>query len=102
MVRQDEQRELDASVLRRAELVAADDPEQCLRIGELQYLDRGPADTASPRIEALGDILAGRCPGRQDDAAITVADLTGLATQDAAIAGLLAERFATRNDSGPR
>ncbi|WP_413810642.1 ornithine cyclodeaminase family protein [Streptomyces sp. OE57] len=94
-------RELDASVLRRAELVAADDPGQCLRIGELQYLGRGDAGP-SPRIEALGDVLAGRRPGRCGDTAITVADLTGLGTQDAAIAGRLAERYAAESGGRPR
>ncbi|MFI2433021.1 ornithine cyclodeaminase family protein [Streptomyces sp. NPDC018693] len=90
-------RELDASVLRRAVLVAADDPDQCRRTGELQHA--APAGTtASPRVEALGHILAGVSPGRRSAAEITVADLTGLGAQDSAVAALLAARALRTSD----
>ncbi|SDL40990.1 hypothetical protein [Nonomuraea jiangxiensis] len=76
-------RELDAAVLERADVVAADDVRQCRAIGELQYAPRRPA-------VALGDVIAGRAPGRTSPGQITVADLTGLGAEDAAIGTALA------------
>ncbi len=85
-------RELHPSVLERAQVVAADDVEQCMRIGELQYAaEAGILPTL--RVVALGDVLAGRAPGRTSPTDITVADLTGLGAQDAAMGALLAERL---------
>ncbi len=81
--------ELHLSALRRAAVVAADDPDQCLHIGELQHAAKvGITDTLN--IEALGDVLAGLHPGRSSETEITIADLTGLGAQDAAMGARLA------------
>jgi ornithine cyclodeaminase len=76
-------RELDAAVLERAGVVAADDVRQCRAVGELQY-------AAERAAVALGDVIAGRVPGRTSPDQITVADLTGLGAEDAAIGTALA------------
>ena len=44
----------------------------------------------------LGQIVAGRLPGRTHDREITVADLTGVGFQDTAIASLAFERLERR------
>lgn len=81
-------RELAPSVLEAASLVAADDVAQCRRVGELQY---APAATATVE---LGDVLADRAQGRTADDQITVADLTGLGAEDAAVGTYIAHALA--------
>jgi ornithine cyclodeaminase len=39
----------------------------------------------------LGDLAAGRLPGREQEGEITIADLTGVGVQDAAIAAVVVE-----------
>ena len=39
----------------------------------------------------VGDLAAGRLPGRKQDDEITIADLTGVGVQDAAIAATVVE-----------
>ena len=41
---------------------------------------------------ALGAVLAGEKPGRTSDDDITIADLTGIAAEDMAVAGLVWSR----------
>jgi ornithine cyclodeaminase/alanine dehydrogenase-like protein (mu-crystallin family) len=43
-------------------------------------------------VTELGDVLAGKAPGKQTDDAITIFDSTGLAIQDLAIALAALER----------
>lgn len=82
-------RELDPAALRRADVVVVDDLEQSAGLGELKGLDPG-AIGAIP----LAEIVAGRRRGRTDDEQITIADLTGIGAQDAAIAEAAAHRWA--------
>ncbi|MDX1405539.1 MAG: ornithine cyclodeaminase family protein [Woeseiaceae bacterium] len=73
--------ELDADILKNADLVVADSIEQCLVRGEIhQALKRG-AITRESLVE-LGDVIAGTARGRTSDDQLTVADLTGVAVQD--------------------
>lgn len=72
--------ELDADCLRRADLVVCDRLSQCGAFGELSHA-RGAAVHAE-----LGEIVAGRRPGRTADEQLTIADLTGVGFQDTAIA----------------
>ncbi len=77
--------ELDARILARAHVVVADSIPQCLERGEIhQALKRGLIETS--HLVELGDVIAGLAPGRTSDQQITVADLTGVAVQDMAIA----------------
>jgi ornithine cyclodeaminase len=73
--------ELDPELLRRADVVAVDALDQCLRLGELQHA----AELADRAVE-LGAIAAGEVPGRTDDAQLTICDLTGVGVQDVAAA----------------
>jgi len=78
--------ELDPRILAEADRVVCDNNERCREFGELRTaLATGavPADFVG---DELGDIIAGRKPGRQSDDDITVCDLTGTSAQDAAIA----------------
>jgi ornithine cyclodeaminase/alanine dehydrogenase-like protein (mu-crystallin family) len=73
--------ELDPELLRRADVLAVDSLEQCLRLGELQHA----SDVADRAIE-LGAICAGTAAGRTNEHQLTVADLTGVGVQDVAAA----------------
>ena len=80
--------ELTPEVLARAAIVAVDDRGQAARYGELHHgIEHGSSredDTVT-----LGELLEGDAPGRVKAADITVADLTGVGVQDAAIAALV-------------
>ena len=82
--------ELHPAVLARADRVVCDRRDQCARRGELHH-----ALAAYPGLEVieLGEITAGRRPGRQGEGEITVCDLTGTGALDSAVA-LLAYRKA--------
>lgn len=75
-------RELDPAWVARADRLVVDDPDQSRALGELQGVPPG----AGPAPVALGDVLAGRAPGRTSDRDVTVCDLTGTGVQDTAIA----------------
>jgi ornithine cyclodeaminase len=85
-----EKQELAVDVLARADLVVADHPPQAATQGELHHAIAGERLRIED-IVALGDIAAGRAPGRVGDEQITVADLTGLGIQDAALANAVVE-----------
>jgi ornithine cyclodeaminase len=91
-----DKRELDVELLARADKVVADRMDQCLRLGEIHHAVA--AGRFSPgRLHAeLGEIAAGLKPGRTSDAEITVADLTGVGIQDAAVANLVVEEALRR------
>ncbi|MEO3958026.1 ornithine cyclodeaminase family protein, partial [Chromobacterium piscinae] len=77
--------ELDPAIAAEADVVLADSREQCAAFGELSHaVKAGLLDPA--RIVELGDALARRARLRRSDNDITLADLTGVAAQDAAIA----------------
>lgn len=85
--------ELQCELVARADLHVCDDKSQSLDHGELHHaVSRKLVESAD--IATLGDILAGSHPGRTSDGQITLADLTGLAAQDAAVS-LLVLREAT-------
>jgi len=77
--------ELAPAILAAADIVAVDSRAQCQSRGEVFHALRDGV-TGLDRVVELGDIIAGHFPGRQSDAQITVADLTGIATQDIEIA----------------
>ncbi|HEV7321494.1 MAG TPA: ornithine cyclodeaminase family protein [Ensifer sp.] len=77
--------ELDVALVGRADRLVVDHPEQCLDHGEFSAAAR--ADLIDEgRCIALGAVLSGGAMGRRSDRDITIADLTGIATQDIAIA----------------
>jgi ornithine cyclodeaminase len=78
--------ELDAGIFALADTVVADSIEQCKVRGEIYQAVQQGVTTGGLTVE-LGNVIAGRSPGRTGDDKITVADLTGVAVQDMAIAG---------------
>jgi ornithine cyclodeaminase/alanine dehydrogenase-like protein (mu-crystallin family) len=86
--------ELAAEVLARADVVAVDDRGQAGRLGELHHaIESGLS--SEQEVVTLGELLDGAAEGRSGAEELTVADLTGVGVQDAAIA-VLTLREATR------
>jgi ornithine cyclodeaminase len=91
--------ELDPGLLRAASKYVPDSVQTALASGELHHaVAAGVFDAGSVYCE-LGAIASGRLPGRATDDELTVADLTGLGVQDAAIAALVV-RLAARRGAG--
>jgi len=76
-----DKQELDAEILKHAELVVADSISQCIERGEIHQALKSGAVTEDSLVE-LGSIIAGDAIGRESDDQVTVADLTGVAVQD--------------------
>lgn len=90
----EDKRELEPEVLARSKVVV-DVLDQCAQIGDLHHaLDAGVMRRADVHAE-LGEIVAGRKPGRTTDEEVFVFDSTGMALQDAATATLVVERART-------
>jgi len=87
-----DKQELHASVLERADLVVADSRAQCLRLGEIHHAVASGTIPESKVACELGDITAGKHPGRRSDSEITVCDLTGVGVQDVAAAAVVLSR----------
>ncbi len=83
--------ELDAALFPRAAVIMVDDHAQCVHHGDLGHAVRGGLVPEDADI-ALGAVLAGEKPGRISDDDITIADLTGIAAEDMAVAGLVWSR----------
>lgn len=80
-----DKQELDPEILGAADLVVADSIEQCLLRGEIhQAMKAGHLE--ENQILELGKVISGSIVGRESEDQITVADLTGVAVQDMAIA----------------
>ena len=91
-------RELDPSLLARATVVT-DLREQCARMGDLHHaLEAGALDLEAVHAD-LGEVVAGRRPGRTGEDEVIVFDSTGLAIQDAA-AAIVAWRAALASAGG--
>ena len=80
-----DKQELDSDVLAAADVVIADSVEQCLLRGEIHQAIAAGRITPDSVVE-LGDVVSDATPWRTSDEQITVADLTGVAVQDLAIA----------------
>jgi len=81
--------ELDVRVLGKADKVVADRLDQCIRMGEIHHAVEAGVFRPADVYGELGEIAAGLKPGRTSDDEITVADLTGVGVQDAALAELV-------------
>jgi alanine dehydrogenase len=84
-----EKQELDVGVLKKADKVVADRLDQCLRIGEIHHAVEAGVLRAEDVYAELGEIAAGLKPGRTSEDEITIADLTGVGVQDAAVANFV-------------
>jgi ornithine cyclodeaminase len=80
-----EKQELDPQILQTADIVVADSIEQCLLRGEIhKALEAGLLNKED--IFELGNVIVDKELQRTSTEQITVADLTGVAVQDAQIA----------------
>ena len=96
-----DKQELHIDVLRRADLVVADSKAQCLRLGEIHHAVASGTIPESKVACELGEITAGRHPGRRHDSEITVCDLTGVGVQDIAAAAVVLSRARAAGLGGP-
>ncbi|WP_337660202.1 ornithine cyclodeaminase family protein [Anderseniella sp. Alg231-50] len=84
--------ELDTQLVAEADLLIVDLGSQCLDHGEVATAAR--AGLVGPdRLAELGEVLDQRKPGRTAADQITIADLTGIAAQDIAIARMVVSAF---------
>ncbi|MCP5156676.1 MAG: ornithine cyclodeaminase family protein [Ectothiorhodospiraceae bacterium] len=87
-----EKQELDAEILRAADVVVADSIVQCRDRGEIHHaVAAGALDLSTVR--ELGEVIKAGRRARESDSAITVADLTGVAVQDIQIAKAVHRRL---------
>jgi ornithine cyclodeaminase len=81
-----DKQELDVELVARAHKVVADRLDQCLRLGEIHHaVEEGALRPEDVHAE-LGAVAAGLAAGRTSESQVTVADLTGVGVQDAAVA----------------
>jgi ornithine cyclodeaminase/alanine dehydrogenase-like protein (mu-crystallin family) len=83
--------ELEPALLARADKLVADRVFQTERYGNLHHALAAGVMTRDKVYAELGDLAAGRVAGREAADEITVADLTGVGVQDAAIAQAVVE-----------
>lgn len=76
--------ELSTGLVTSADILVCDLKSQCLEHGEFQHAYATKEIDASNVLE-LGQVLSNAHQGRQNEAQITIADLTGIAAQDIAI-----------------
>lgn len=83
--------ELEPSILKEA-IVVVDDLRQAAAAGEINV----PISKGLFRVEevyaTLGEIIAGKKPGRENEKALTIFDSTGIAVEDIAVAKLIYEK----------
>lgn len=78
--------ELDPRILAEADRFVCDRNEQSRKLGEMRMAIETGLIAEGHVADELGEIVAGKKPGRQSDDEITVCDLTGTGVQDTAIA----------------
>lgn len=82
------EQELDTALVARADVLAVDLVAQCLDHGEVSHAAaKGLITSDDP--EEIGALLNGTGLGRSDDNQVTIADLTGIAAQDIAMASTI-------------
>jgi ornithine cyclodeaminase len=92
-----DKRELDPSLLARADRLVVDSRAQCASIGELHHaLAAGLVDER--KAVELGEVVSGIEPGRTSPDQLTVCDLTGVGVQDVAAANVVMERAGDRGE----
>src|SRR5262245_29129364 len=86
----EEKQELDARLI-AASKVVVDSLDQCAVIGDLKLALRQGLMTKADVHAELGETIAGRRPGRENDEEVIVFDSTGTALQDVAAAAIVYE-----------
>lgn len=87
-----EKQEIPAAAFGRVDKIVVDSRAQALVSGDTHHACASGVISAEDIHAELGEIVAGLRPGRETGAEITLADLTGLGAQDAAMANLVTER----------
>lgn len=90
--------ELETALVARADVRVADMKTQSLGHGEFSHALSAGLIGSDDCIE-LGGVLAGTLQGRRSDENITIADLTGVATQDIAMARTVLERATVKQNN---
>jgi ectoine utilization protein EutC len=85
--------EITPEALVRCDRYVADSLAQTRRLGELHHAIAAGLVGADQAFVELGDVVAGKAPGRVRPDEITLADLTGTGVQDTAIATLAGQRL---------
>jgi len=80
--------ELDPQLVSRADVLVPDSIDQSLDHGEFSH-GFAQGTVARAKLTEIGTLLCGQAQGRRDDRHITIADLTGIAAQDIAIAAVV-------------
>lgn len=92
----EDKNEIEPAALARADRFFCDRVSQSIRLGELHHaVAKGAVPESFPAVE-IGDVIAGKAPGRERRQAITICDLTGTGVQDTAIATLAFARARAR------
>lgn len=89
--------ELSTQLVARADILVADSRDQCLDHGELSHAFEAGLIVRS-EVGEIGSLLSKSIQGRTNLAQITIADLTGIAAQDIAIAGVVLDEYRNRQD----
>jgi alanine dehydrogenase len=96
----EEKQELDPQLFAGGKVVA-DILDQCVEIGDLHHaIAQGVLERRSVHAE-LGELVAGRKPGRTSPEEVTIFDSTGAALQDVAAAAFVYEK-AVKHECGKR
>lgn len=88
--------EVHPALMSKAKVVC-DLVEQCAVMGDLHHALESCVMQRTDVFAELGEIVAGKKPGRKSDQEITIFDSTGMALQDVAAASLVYERAVQRN-----
>jgi len=86
-----EKQELQPELIAKSKVVA-DVLEQCAVMGDLHHALKADAITLADVHAELGEVVAGKKPGRESDDEIIVFDSTGMALQDVAAASVVYEK----------
>lgn len=95
-----DKQELHPALMAKSKIVA-DILEQCAVMGDLHHALAAGMVTRTDVYAELGELVAGKKPGRESDQEITIFDSTGMALQDVAAAVFVYEK-ALRQGSGVR
>jgi len=80
--------ELDADLLKKADVLVADSRVQCSQYGEISHAVNNGLISENDFLE-LGSVINNNSLGRKNDNQITIADQTGVAVQDIQIAKMV-------------
>lgn len=92
-----DKQEISTDVFTMVDKVVADHLGQCSGLGEIHHALDDNVITKEGVHAELGDIILGKCAGRENDEEITLCDLTGVAVQDIAISNWAVKKAKSKN-----